>query len=194
MLKCPNGHPNPADQQLCEVCDALIVPPTSPVTPWYRRWWFAASCGAAAALLVAAVAAVVVTQVRPEDRAAPPDEGELIAQWWESGAGEHVEFLHDSLEDAKQNVRQFDKFGLERSCQKIHDASVVDLRAHLPAPDPDLTAELDAAIDDAHALGHMCISAMSGSPNNYDMEFTTNLDQALEHLDAAKDIATKEKS
>jgi uncharacterized membrane protein len=26
MPKCPNGHRNPRDQQLCEVCDALIVP------------------------------------------------------------------------------------------------------------------------------------------------------------------------
>lgn len=192
MLTCPNGHPNPKGQQLCEECDALIVPTPNPATPWYRRWWFAASCGAAVALLISAIAAALVVQHNRSEVASPPaTERVAIQQWWESGADKHVVALQDALEGAQRSLQQFDKLGVERSCQRIHDASVVDLQAHLPSPDSDLTAELNAAIQDAHTSAHVCLSAISGSPNNYDVEFTTHLDQALKHLKAATDIVDK---
>lgn len=192
MLICPNGHPNPNGQQLCEECDALIVPASNPAPPWYRRWWFAATCGAVAALLIAAIAAAVVVQHNRSGVTTPQVSHQAaIQQWWQSGTDKHVAALQDALESAQRSLQQFDKLGVERSCQRIHDAAVVDLQAHLPSPDPDLTAELDAAIQDAHTTAHACLSAISGSPNNYDIEFSTNLDQALKHLKAATDIVDK---
>lgn len=191
MLTCPNGHPNPKGQQLCEECDALIVPPSNPATPWYRRWWFAASCGAAVALLISATVAVLVIQHNRAEVASPVTKQAAVQQWWESGADKHVAALQDALESAQRSLQQFDKLGVERACQRIHDSAVVDLQAHVPSPDPDLTAELDAAIQDAHTTAHACLSGISGSPNNYDVEFTTNLDQALKHLKAATDIVDK---
>lgn len=144
------------------------------------------------ALLISAIAAALVVQHNRSEVASPPaTERVAIQQWWESGADKHVVALQDALEGAQRSLQQFDKLGVERSCQRIHDASVVDLQAHLPSPDSDLTAELNAAIQDAHTSAHVCLSAISGSPNNYDVEFTTYLDQALKHLKAATDIVDK---
>ncbi len=190
MLTCPNGHPNPNGQQLCEECDAFIA--AAPATPWYRRWWFAAACGAAVAFLISAIAmAFVVHHDRTQVASAPVTNPAAIQQWWEAGANKHVVALQDALESAQRSLQQMDKLGVERSCQRVHDASVVDLQANLPSPDAELTAELNAAVADAHTTAHVCISAISGSPNSYDVEFTTYLDQALRHLKAATDIVDK---
>ena len=90
-----------------------------------------------------------------------------------------------------QRLELRDQAALEKSCQEMHDAGAVRLRAHLPAPDPDLTAELDAAINDAHDAAHMCLAALADSQNNYAGEFVSNLDQADKHLKAALDIVNK---
>ena len=113
-----------------------------------------------------------------------------MQQWW-SAAHEHFDELQGALEDSRAALELRDEPALEPSCQEMHDAGVVRLRAHLPAPDPDLTAELDAAINDAHDAAHMCLSAVSGSLNNYAGEFVSNLDQAEKHLEAALAIVNK---
>ena len=41
------------------------------------------------------------------------------------------------------------------------------------------------------AVPALTTTAISGSANNYDIEFTTYLDQTLKHLKAATDIADK---
>lgn len=147
------------------------------------------------AFLISAIAVtLVVRHDRAEVAAAPVTERAAIEQWWEAGANKHVAALQDALESAQRSLQQFDKLGVERSCQRIHDASVVDLQTDVPSPDPDLTAELNAAIQDAHTTAHVCLSAISGSANNYDIEFTTYLDQTLKHLKAATDIADKSRS
>lgn len=194
MLVCPNGHENPGGGQLCQHCDALLVA-TPTGTRWYRRWWFAACCGAAAAFLISATAAaVVVHHSRTETSPAPVAHRAAIQQWWNEGANVHTAALRDALESAQRSLQQFDKLGVERSCQRVHDAAVVDLQADLPSPAPDLTAEEDAAVQDAHTTAHVCLSAISGSANNYDIEFTTYLDQALRHLNAATDIVDKSRA
>ncbi len=73
----------------------------------------------------------------------------------------------------------------------MHDAAGVDLQAHLPTPDPDLTSELAAATADAHAAAHMCLSAAPGSLNNYHGEFAADVDQADQHLTAAQELINK---
>jgi hypothetical protein len=191
MLACPNGHANPAGRQLCEECDAFLVPADTEIPP-RRRWWFAAGFGAVVAFLISGtVAAVVVNHIRSDAHVALNNEPAAIQDWWEAGADNHEAALQDALESAQRSLQQFDKLGIERSCQLVHDSSVVDLQSDLPSPDAELTAELDAAIQDAHTTAHVCISAISGSANNYDVEFRTYLDQALKHLGAAIDIVDK---
>ena len=113
-----------------------------------------------------------------------------MQQWW-SAAREHFDELQGAFEASRAALERRDQPALEKSCQQMHDAGVVKLRAHLPAPDPDLTAELDAAINDAHDAAHMCLAAISGSLNNYVGEFVANLDQAEMHLKAALASSTR---
>lgn len=73
----------------------------------------------------------------------------------------------------------------------MHDAAGVDLPAHLPTPNPDLTSELTAATADANAAAHMCLSAVAGSVNNYHGEFAADVDQADKHLTKAQELINK---
>jgi hypothetical protein len=70
----------------------------------------------------------------------------------------------------------------------MHDTAGVELQAHMPTPDPDLTAELQAGAEDSHAAAHMCLSAAAGSMNNYHGEFRASLDQAGKHVSAAEEL------
>lgn len=191
MLVCPNGHSNTDGGQLCQECDAWLVSASTPTAPVYRRWWFAAASGAAAMLLiVGAIFAYLVPPDRSAVASRPTDEA-AIQRWWAAGADKHVAALQDALESAQQSLQRMDKLGVEQACQRTHDAAVVDLQADLPSPDPSLTAQLTAAIADAHFTAHVCLSAISGSPNSYDIEFTTYLDQATKNLRAATEIVDK---
>jgi hypothetical protein len=113
-----------------------------------------------------------------------------MQQWW-SAAHTHFDELQRAVGDTQEGLKRQDEAVLRISCQEMHDAGTVDLRAHLPAPNPDLTAELDAAINDAHEAAHMCLAAINGSLNNYAGEFAANLDQAERHLAAALAIVNK---
>lgn len=190
MPTCPNGHRNPRHQQLCAECDALIVPAKNRSLSG-RALWMIVSTSVVAVILTGVLVVIVANRSEPEP-ARPPTSVDAIAmqQWW-SAASEHFDELQSALEDSRTALERRDEPALEPSCQEMHDAGVVKLRAHLPAPDPDLTAEIDAAINDAHNAAHMCLSAVAGSLNNYAGEFESNLDQADKHLKAALDIVNK---
>ncbi|STZ42023.1 acetyl-CoA synthetase [Mycolicibacterium gilvum] len=71
-------------------------------------------------------------------------------------------------------------------------ADVVGYVAHLPAPDADLTAELEAVAADAHDAAHMCLAVLEQSLNSYDAEFTTRVDQADRHLKEAVAVVNRQ--
>ncbi|HET7667017.1 MAG TPA: hypothetical protein VFK56_13305 [Mycobacterium sp.] len=190
MPICPNGHRNPKGQQLCEECDALIVPESSKRVS-ARRWWVIISMSLVAAVVLAVVLGGVLHRAEPETSSAPtgPDTS-AMQQWW-TAASEHFDELQGAVEKTRDALQRQDERVLLNSCQEMHDAGTVKLRAHLPAPDPDLTAEIDAAINDAHDAAHMCLAAAKGSLNSYIGEFASNLDQSDKHLTAALVIVNK---
>jgi flagellar hook-basal body complex protein FliE len=191
MPTCPNGHRNPRNQQLCRECDALIIPAKKRRLS-DRALWIIVSTGVVAAVVLATVLGVVAThRTEPVTSSAPTTAGSVAMQQWWSAAREHFDELQGALDASRGALERHDQPALEKSCQQMHDAGVVKLRAHLPAPDPDLTAELDAAINDAHDAAHMCLAAISGSLNNYFGEFAANLDQAEMHLKAALSLVNK---
>ena len=170
------------------MCDALMVPVEKrPLSG--RTWWTIIATTVAAAVILATILGVVVTR-RPqaETSSAPTTTATAALQRWWSGAREHFEALRGAVDDTRESLKRQDESTLQNACQALHDAGVVDLRAHMPTPDPDLTAEIEAAINDAHDAAHMCLSAANGSLNNYSGEFAADLDQIDLHLKAALDI------
>ncbi|WP_458315381.1 hypothetical protein [Mycolicibacterium brisbanense] len=118
-------------------------------------------------------------------REAPATDLHASTQHWWVAAHTPVDELRNVLLDTRSALQRQDAATLGTDCHKMHDAAVVRLRAQLPAPDPQLTAELDAAINDAHDAAHMCLAAIDGSQNNYSGEFRSALDQADRNLTAA---------
>lgn len=190
MPTCPNGHRNPRHQQLCAECDALIVPAKKRSLSG-RALWIIVSTSVLAVMLTGVLAVIITTRSEPEtSRPSTSVDAAAIQHWW-SAARVHFDELERAVNDTQTALERHDDSAFEPSCEKMHDAGAVRLRAHLPAPDPDLTAELDAAINDAHEAAHMCLSAISGSQNNYAGEFLSHLDQVEKHLTAAHDIVNK---
>ena len=83
-------------------------------------------------------------------------------------------------------------------CQKIEETSSAKLVAHLPSPDPNLTAEVRAAADDAHSGAHVGLSLLQQGIYilPYDQERSSNemwsfFEQATAHMRAAQDIINR---
>ncbi|WP_123024417.1 hypothetical protein [Mycolicibacterium stellerae] len=160
-----------------------------------RRRWIVVGAGVAAALLLVVagtVGFVLVSGSKGDTSSAPKDvEGAAVRQWWSTAQGDFEE-LKDTLATANRAVdKQVDPNQIEDTCQQLHDTAQVKLQAHLPSPDPDLTAEIAAAIQDIHNASHMCLSVIAGSMNSYGGEFSSDLQQGEKHLEAALDIINK---
>lgn len=191
MLICPNGHENPHDAQLCQECDAFLVPARDEKSPRNRVRLLAVWAAVATVLLVAVMSAVLIShRNQAASTPATPTAAAAVRDWWPA-THEHVTDLENAIDDVQSGLKRLDKESVSEACQRMHDAGTVDLQARLPSPDPDLTAELEAAIQDVHDASHMCMAAVAGTMNNYDAEFVTRLDEAKKHLDAAVDLVTK---
>jgi hypothetical protein len=156
----------------------------------YRTKWAIVGAGILAVLVISTSAAALVVSRGGEQTgsSAPTSTGTAAIQEWWSGAHESFTELQNALDDAQRALDRLDPTGFEAACQTMHDAGEVKLQAHLPTPNPDLTSELRAAIDDAHSAAHLCLSVAAGSMNNYDGEFIANVDQADRHMQAAQDL------
>ena len=141
-----------------------------------------------AAVLIAVVALTVSTRREKSGSPAPTTDATAAIQEWWSGAHTPFTELQNALDNSQRALQRLDGPALEAACQRMEDAAGVDLPAHLPTPDPDLTSELAAATADAHAAARMCLSAVAGSVNNYHGEFVADVDQADKHLTAAQEL------
>lgn len=190
MVECPRGHHNPDGWQLCGECGSPIEStPDDSRDGWYRAKWAIAAVGVLAAIVFSAAA---ITFVRSDDQQAgpsapaPTDQGAVL-EWW-SQAREPFTDLQQSLADARRALATVDRSAMDEACLQMHDTAAVDLRAHLPAPTPELTSELEAATQDAHTAAHMCLSVLARSRNSYDGEFPVDVEQAEKHLLAAQEL------
>ena len=194
MSECPHGHPNPPHYEFCGECGAPIdtVAEELEADKWYRTRWAIVGAGVLAVLVIVG-AAVTLAATRTEQTGSSTETTATavrVQDWWADAQEDFTE-LQNALEDSQRAVDRFDVDGLEAACQRMHDAAAVDLPAHLPAPDPNLTSELTAATADAHTASHMCLSAVAGSENNYHGEFAADVEQAEKHLRKAQELINK---
>jgi len=167
--------------------------PDSPATAGLRRSakWFVG--GALAILLVVGPAAgVTVMNHAQQNRSSEPATSSVTAlqQWW-TGALKDFTDMRNASEDVDHAFTRFGTGNLLAACQHIHDAAEVKMQSHLPSPNPALTAELHAAIEDFHSASHLCLATAAGSPTNYDGEFLSFMAQANRHMRAAQDMINK---
>lgn len=186
-MECPQGHQNPDGWQLCGECGSPIE--STPDDSWYRAKWAIAGASVLAAIVVSSAAIAFVTgDDQQADPSAPASAGqESILEWW-SQAREPVTDLQRSLADAQRALVAVDRSAMDDACRQMHDTAAVDLPAHLPAPSSELTSELEASTEDAHAAAHMCLSVLARSTNSYDGEFPVDVEQAEKHLLAAQEL------
>ena len=107
---------------------------------------------------------------------------------WEDRTGNLFKRSADALQQISEASDAGDEAAVRSGCRQLHDANAVQLQRLLPAPDPELTAELQRMIDDMNIATHAClrfvISRESGDSANY-QDF---LARAVEHLQQAKVI------
>jgi hypothetical protein len=155
---------------------------------WGSHEW----SSAVAVLLISgeAVALVATSGSEQSSSSAPTTVDSVAIQEWWSAAQDHSTELEDSLDDSQRALDRLDGSGFEAACQQMHDVGQVKLHAFMPTPHPELTAELQAVIEDAHTAAHMCLSAAAGSIHNYDGEFMGYVDQADKQMKAAETLST----
>lgn len=164
---------------------------TAPIsTRTHRRGWRrpAAAVAVVAALAATSAVTLLVANVeRPTVQAARSPDTEALQHWWAASHGA-VEALVHALDDAQMGLAVRDPDAVATACQQIHDAGELRLKARLPSPNSDLTADLTGAIEDAHAAAHMCLAARAGSPTDHVGEFGSYLEQAARQLRAGQEL------
>lgn len=173
-----------------------MVSTSSKTKSWYRRKWLVVSASVVLLLLIAGGSAAVLLRNHPRHvvstaPTAPTISKSTALQRWWSETSKDFAATRDASDDVQHAIDRLDPIGLETSCQRLHDAADVKLKAHLPSPEPELTAEISAAIEDYHMAAHMCLSAAAGSVNSYVGEFQSYKDEANRHMKAAQDIINR---
>jgi hypothetical protein len=161
-----------------------------PRPPWHRRKWTIAIAGVAVAAVVAGAAIAVVDAVgRQYAKTVTADTSHqaAILTWW-SGAHDDFTALQTAVDDSKRAASRNDDTAMYAACQQIHDTAEVSLQGKMPTPDAELTAHVRAMIEDFHLASHMCLSALSGSTNQYAFEYLAYVGQAQRQMRAAQDL------
>ncbi|ODR13991.1 hypothetical protein BHQ16_08145 [Mycobacterium shimoidei] len=143
-------------------------------------------------LVVGGAAGVAATKLT---RPAPPSDTTVsntvaLQRWWSESQDDFIA-VQNASEDVHAAFTRFRPGALGAACQQVHDTAEVKLRAHLPTPNAELTAELNAAIEDYHSAAHMCLAVVAGSAVDYDGEFFSSMAQANMHMIAARKIISE---
>ena len=195
---CPRGHINPEHAHFCEECGVPLTPPVAPVPasskarPWYGKTWVIATASIITLAVVAGgVVAVVATTAKKLHTSSVLTTSAAVAMknWW-GGAQEDFADLQKAISDAKAGRDRADWPSMYDACQRIHVTAANKLQAHLPTPDPELTADLQGAIADATSAANNCLAAQAGAYEQLG-EFNSYADQAEKQMRAAQDIVDR---
>jgi hypothetical protein len=157
---------------------------------WRRRKWTIAIAGVAVAAVVGGATIAVADALgglHAKTVTADTSRQAAISNWW-SGAHDDFTALQTAVDDSRKAASRNDDTAMYAACQQIHDTAEVSLQSKMPTPDAELTAQIRAMIEDFHLASHMCLSALSGSTNQYAFEYLTYVGQAQRQMRAAQDL------
>jgi hypothetical protein len=184
------AYPNPPDRESTGRGVVPIAPGPEPSTAGSGRRANRFIGGTiAVALFAGGAAGVAVANHKRQTGSSSPTTPSVTAlqQWWADAAKDFTD-MRKASDEVSQAFGRFRPGALAAACQHIHDAAEVGMQRHLPSPNPELTAELHAAVEDFHSAAHLCLAVVAGSPTNYDGEFLSSMAQANHHMRAAQDI------
>lgn len=194
MATSPNGQASQATSSSCSQCgsstDGANEPRSArPYRSFARTVWMLGLIGVlAVALLVTLPVWVRQHTERQSDQSTSVQTA--IREWWIDSRADFIAF-RTALNDSQEALQQADVEKLNVACERVHDVAAVDLSTRVPTPDARLTAELTAAVVDAHDAAHICMSTIGGALISYRAEFDTDMAQANKHLDAAREIVDR---
>lgn len=116
-----------------------------------------------------------------------------VAEWY-AQAQEHFTNTAKSMQAVVDAIKANDINALRSACSAVHDEQTIGLQAHLPTPDPALTAALQSEIRDFHTATHICMSlGPNSTPADLDQadSFTQ---QAIDDLKTVNDILVEDLS
>jgi hypothetical protein len=156
-----------------------------------RAKWFVG--GAITALLFAGIGAGVAVMNHSQHTvsSAPATHNSTALQQWWAGAEKDFTVMQNASHEVDEAFSHFKPGALATACQHVHDAAEVGMQSRLPSPNPELTAELHAAVEDFHSAAHLCLAVVAGSRTDYDGEFLSGMAQANKHMRAAQDIINR---
>ncbi|WP_156669555.1 hypothetical protein [Mycobacterium sp. E3339] len=133
----------------------------------------------------ASVLAVVLVAVGTPGTASAVYPG--VPEWY-SQAEVHLANTTKFMQAAVEAIEANDVNALKSACSAVHDEQTIGLQAHLPTPDPALTAALQSQINDFHTATHLCMSlGPNSTPEDLDRA-DSFVHQAIEDLRTVNDI------
>ncbi|WIM86388.1 hypothetical protein PT015_15915 [Candidatus Mycobacterium wuenschmannii] len=109
---------------------------------------------------------------------------------WLSRAAPHVEAIHKAESDAYAVIAargRIDDDKLKQSCGRLHDANEA-LREVMPTPNPNLTAEVQQAIDNFDSASESCTEYFNTDDDAKLNDFWSHSRTAEQHLSSADSI------
>ncbi|WP_156675033.1 hypothetical protein [Mycobacterium sp. E2989] len=133
----------------------------------------------------ASVLAVVLVAVGTPGTASAVYPG--VPEWY-SQAEVHLANTTKFMQAAVEAIEANDVNALKSACSAVHDEQTIGLQAHLPTPDPALTAALQSQINDFHTATHLCMSlGPNSTPEDLDRA-DSFVHQAIEDLRTVNDV------
>ena len=140
--------------------------------------------GAAVVLVVAACSPQ--THTSGSGTTTTTSHAQAVRGWVELTKG-HMQDLGIAMGKATFAIGGHDYAALGPACHDGHDAASF-LQGHMPSPDKELTAALQASLDDFDAASHFCVAAIADSDANEARHAGEFMNSAEGHLTTATAI------
>ena len=140
---------------------------------------------AAIAMGLAAVGCSALNQSTPT----PPMSVQVHT--WYSGTKPHFEGMVDAGNALAQANENQHLVAVNSSCRQLHDAAA-NMQQRMPAPDPELTRALQAAISDYDAGTHFCMAGTQSLDPDELKQSVTFLKSANSRMNAAVAIVHRD--